>query len=465
MSRPVLTRSNGIDLGRLPNYDKTPKDELVTHPKAIALRLEMKRLVTVKAQIRVNGRQSSDRTIEAAVDVLCEICDRIWRLGYRIERVGQIREDHIRAVVRDHWANGCSPGHLAHVMTQLYKFDDWIGKPGLVRKKESYLPEVNPAELTVKQVAVKSKSWAGNGINVEEKIKDADELDRRFGLMLRMELAFGLRRCEVLQVRPWLDDKGDRLSIRAGIAKGGRPRDIVIDNFDQRQILDFVKSQISNSEFLGWNDRRENGKGLLDRNEQRYIRFMRSIGISRKDSGVTGHGLRAQYAENSALLAGLLPATLGGTVGQMPTKQVHEIRLQVSENLGHSRTSITGSYYGTLKKKLSSSRGFRLPSIMLPGQQAANLFVNPPPMQNVDGSFTVLTIRQRASTDIVVVFEDLTGPISREVGESRVIINKDGIHFEEKLTLEWSDEIQKSIISTMQTLLAEFGLMPNYLRV
>ncbi len=463
MSRPVLNRANGIALGRLPNYDKVPKDELASHPKAVALRLEMKRFISLKAQIRVNGKQSSDRTIETAVDVLCETCDRIWRLGYRIERIGQIREDHIRAVVRDHWANGCSPGHLAYVMTQLHKLDDWIGKPGLVRKKESYLPEVNPAEFTVKQVAVKSKSWAGNGIDVEEKIKDADALDRRFGLMLRMELAFGLRRCEVLQVRPWLDDKGDRLTIRSGIAKGGRPRDIAIDTSDQRLILDFVKSQIANSEFLGWNDRRETGKGLLDRNEQRYMRFMRAIGISRKDSGITGHGLRAQYAENSALLVGLLPATLGGTVGQMPKEQVDEIRLKVSENLGHSRTSITGAYYGTLKKKLSTGRGFRLPSIMLPGQQAANVFVNPPPFQKEDGSFIALSMRQLVSTDIVIVLEDLTGTISREIGEARVEIGKDGIHFTENSILNWSQEIQTTIRATLATLLAKYGLMPNHL--
>lgn len=464
MTRPVLKRINGIAIGRLPNYDKTPQDELASHPKAIALRLEMKRFVTSEAKIRLNGKQSSDRTVETAVDVLSETCDRIWRLGYRIERIAQIREDHIRAVVRDHWANGCSPGHLAHVMTQLHKLDDWLGKPGLVRKKEHYLPEVNPLEFAVKQVATSSKSWSRNGIDLEEKIRQADAIDSRFGLMLRLELGFGLRRCEVLQIRPWHDDRGDRLHIRFGIAKGGRERSIDIETVEQRIILDFAKSRVSKSEFLGWTDGKQRGVGLLERNEQRYNRYMRAIGITRKDAGVTGHGLRAEYAENSALLMGLLPATLGGNLGQMPKENEDEIRLRVSENLGHGRTSVTGAYYGTLKKKLLSGRGFRLPSIMLPGQQAANLFVNPPPMQKADGSFTVLTMRQLASTDIVVVFEDLTGPISREVGESRVMINKDGIHFAENLVLNIADEIKQLITSTMPILLEKFGLMPNDLR-
>lgn len=461
MSRPVLKRFNGIVLGRLPNYDKTPQDELAGHPKAIALRSEMKKFATSKAQLRINGKQSSDRTVETAVDVLCETCDRIWRLGYRIERIAQIREDHIRAVVRDHWANGCSPGHLAHVMTQLHKLDDWLGKPGLVRKKEHYLPEVNPCEFTVKQIATSSKSWSNNGIDIEKKIKHADAIDSRFGLMLRLELAFGLRRCEVLQIRPWHDDRGDRLHIRFGIAKGGRERSIEIETQEQRVILDYAKSRIAKSEFLGWTDGQHRGMGLLDRNERRYNRYMSTIGITRKDAGVTGHGLRAQYAENSALLRGLLPATLGGTLGQMPKEEVDEIRLKVSENLGHGRTSVTGAYYGTLKKKLSTGRGFRLPSIMLPGQQAANVFINPPPIQKADGSFTALSMRQLAATDIVVVLEDLTGSISRELGEAKVEIDKEGILFEENSFPSWSQEVQEVFSSTLATLLAHYGLLTN----
>jgi integrase len=448
----------------LPNYDKTSNDSLATHPKAISLREEMKWFAANKAQIRVNGKKSSERTITTAVDVLCEACDRIWRLGYRIECVSQIREVHIKAVVRDHWANGCSPGHLAHIMTQLHKLDDWLGKPGLTRRKEDYLPEVNPIEFRVKQIATKSKSWTHNGIDVEAKIREADELDTRFGLMIRLELAFGLRRCEVLQIRPWGDDRGDRLNIRTGIAKGGRPRDIDIVTGEQRKILDYVKSRIKKSEFLGWNDGNQTGQGILDRNERRYNRYMSTIGITRKDSGVTGHGLRAQYAENSALLMGLLPATLGGTVGQMPKEEVDEIRLKVSEHLGHSRTSVTGSYYGTLKKKLSVGRGFRLPSIMLPNQQAASVFVNPPPTQSADGRFVVLSIRQLASIDMIIVLEDLTGPISREMGEARFDVDKDGIHFTEISILNWSQEIQTTITATLTILLAQFGLMPNNLR-
>lgn len=78
---------------------------------------------------------------------------------------------------------------------------------------------------------------------------------------------------------------------------------------------------------------------------------MRKIGINKVMAEVTGHGLRAQFAENAALLKDLIPPTLGGTPGQMPREDLDLTRLQVSELLGHSRKSITGAYYGSFGRE------------------------------------------------------------------------------------------------------------------
>lgn len=462
MARHVLTRLNGIELGRLPNYEKISDPIRASHPKAVAFRNEMKLFVQDKAAIRVNGKQSSDRTIETAVEILCEATDRIWRLGYRIDHIKQIKDEHIRAIVRDYWACGCSPKHLITLMTQLNKFDDWIGKPGLTRKKEYYLPEVNPKEFTVFHVATKSKSWSQNGIDVEQKIKQADELNHRFGLMLRIELAFGLRRCEVLQVKPWHDDRGDRLHIRTGIAKGGRPRDIDIDSEGQREILDYVKSRIGKTEFLGWVDGKQTGQSLLKRNERRYSRYMSSIGITRKDAGVTGHGLRAQYAENAALIRGLLPATLGGTLGQMPKEEENAIRLKVSENLGHGRLNVTNAYYGNLKKK-STGRGHTLPFILLNDQSGLVTYVNPGPTQNPDGSYIELSMRQISTTSILVVLLNLTGNEGEEVGSVNVEIVKGGIAYMNNTIPNWTRALEANYSERLKPMLAKFGFFPKSL--
>lgn len=194
-------------------------------------------------------------------------------------------------------------------------------------------------------VASASRSWSENGIDVIEKIKDADELDWRFGLMLRMQLAFGLRRIEVLQIKPWRCDRTDKLCLSA--TKGGRPRDIYIDTGEQRVVLDMVKARLSKDEALGWKNRADGKPATLKYSTQRYSSLLPRIGISRSVSLVTGHGLRAQFAENAALVASMVPPTLGGSLGQMGTDELFVKRVQVSELLGHSRVSVTPSYYGT----------------------------------------------------------------------------------------------------------------------
>jgi hypothetical protein len=146
---------------------------------------------------------------------------------------------------------------------------------------------------------------------------------------------------------PWKADRGDKLVIYPGEAKGNRPRDIYIDNEDQRQVLDFVKSKIKKTERLGWPINSKGEVASLKSNISKYSKCMTAIGISKEQVKATGHGLRAQYAENAALIAHLIPPTLGGSGGQMDRELLNVKLEQVSELLGHSRISVTTSYYGS----------------------------------------------------------------------------------------------------------------------
>lgn len=78
-----------------------------------------------------------------------------------------------------------------------------MGKGEMVKSAPHYLPDVPKKELKVKTVAEKSKSWAANGVDVLGKVIEADAMDRRFGMMLRMALAYGLRAREVIELCPW----------------------------------------------------------------------------------------------------------------------------------------------------------------------------------------------------------------------------------------------------------------------
>jgi integrase len=425
MSRKPLNRKNGIQLDRLPNYNATSTEGADAHPKAILLCEEMKFFVAQKASVRLNGKQSSDRTIQVAVDVMHEFCCRLWRLGFRLETVSQIGGKHIEAVVRDYWACGASPKYFASVYSTLNKFQGWVGKPGLVRNRKVYLPEVDEKEFICSQVAVKSKSWRENGIDVVEKIKEADVLDVRFGLMLRMIWAFGLRRVEVMQIRPWVDDRVYALEVRKGIAKGGRSRNVYIETDHQRDVLDYVKSQINKTEFLGWPSSTFEQGNLLLKNKTRFLYLMRKIGISKEISGVTTHGLRAQYAEGMAVKNGWIPSTLGGTKNQLPADEEKLIRMQLAENLGHSRITVTSAYYGSASAKIQNSRGERISGIRISDGDFVSVYANPPPRARIDGKYPKLSKRIVEQTDFILVREDYTGEFAVEKSQFKFeIIDK-----------------------------------------
>jgi integrase len=319
MPRQALTREYGISLGRLPNYAAKVDYSLEKLPGAVQFRVKMLVFVASKARIRVNGEPASDETIEKSKEILGEMALRLWRLGYFVKTVELMNGSHFEAVVRDHWACGASPKHMAAVMTVLNKLDTWLGRSKPIgKRKEDYLPEVDPSEFKTVMVALKSKSWSENGIDINQKIAEADKKDKRFGLMVRLCLALGLRRCEVLQVIPWKDDRQMFFDIRPGIAKGGRARTIPYLSPAQKEVVDYVKSQLKRNEHLGWTDPVLRGQsGLLKRNEERYSQYMSDVGINKTDSGVTGHGLRVEFAEDMSILLGLIPATRGGTKGQM----------------------------------------------------------------------------------------------------------------------------------------------------
>ena len=80
--------------------------------------------------------------------------------------------------------------------------------------------------------------------------------------------------------------------------------------------------------------------------------MLKTLGISGKDSDCVGHGMRAEYAENIALMHGLLPPVLGGKSSQMEVDARLSILRMVAENMGHHRPEVTGSYYGNFRKSV-----------------------------------------------------------------------------------------------------------------
>ena len=308
---------------------------------------------------RTNGRTASHRTTTAYGEVLKMCFDQLHELGFRLQNPRNLSEAHVEALCQYWHREGKQVSTIQEYLSKLRVFACWIGKGGMVKSLPKYLPHVNKEKLKVRRIAQESKAWSEKGVDIIQKIQEADALDWKFGLMIRMMLAFGLRRKEVTHTRPWKADHGDKLVIYLGEAKGGRPRDVYLDNPEQRIVLDFVKSKLKKGARLGWETDTRGKSASLKYNIRRYNDYMARIGITKLKDGVTGHGLRAQYAENSALIAGMIPPTLGGTRGQIDRGDLDVKRAQISEQLGHSRLSITTSYYGSFGREVKTDEANR----------------------------------------------------------------------------------------------------------
>ncbi|SFB27950.1 Glycerol-3-phosphate cytidylyltransferase, cytidylyltransferase family [Collimonas sp. OK607] len=298
--------------------------------------------------VRCNGKVASERTQTLTKEVVSASIRRLHELGYKIQDPRNLGERHIFVLVNDSW-------HTKHKkiktvqneLSRLRVFCTMLGKPGMVGPLEKYLPNVDPKLLVVRTAALTSKSWSEHGIDLVSKFQEIDERDLRLGLMLRLELGFGLRREEVLKCDPHTQDFGHYLQVFPGQGKGGRWRNIPIISEAQRATLDFVKSRVPKNQALGWEYAPSGKVASLDQNIRRYENLMAALGFTKADAGVTGHGLRAQFAENHSLLLGMMPPTLGGLPGQMARDELQSRQTRLAQALGHDRNTIVNAYVGS----------------------------------------------------------------------------------------------------------------------
>lgn len=308
----------------------------------------LQELIDANAGARVNGNVASFRTRELAATTLFNAFNTLHAIGHRIQKPKNFDNSHVEALVTYWYEKGHGVGTMQSALSVLRKFCVWIGKKGMIQPLPHYLKNV-PATLLKRTATIKAtKSWSGNGVDIEEKIAEADRLDTRFGLMLRAAIAFGLRRKELVMLRPWKADFGDHLAVFSNAGpKTGKARTIAIKTEYQRLLLDQLKERIPKSGALGWTHTRRGKPASLAYQLAEYKRRMRELGITKELVGVTGHGLRAEFSEDAGKREGYTPPTMGGTADQMPKEDLDLARARVSEMLGHSRLSVMNSYYGS----------------------------------------------------------------------------------------------------------------------
>lgn len=285
-----------------------------------------------------DGTVASFETQEKRSSVLYQAFTDLRGLGYRLEEVSQLRGRHVEALTR-HWLEkGLAPSTLQNNLSILRTFASWIGKDGMVEHADRYFPQGEAARSSIN---TEDRSWEARGVDPEQKIAELRQLDERVAIQVELQARFGLRVKESVMLRPHLADKGAYLAISIG-TKGGRDRTVPIDTPEKRELIERAKLLAASKTASTAAPDKSLAQAL-----GHYRRVVAKVGLTKAKLGVTSHGLRHAYAsERYQHYAGAASPVRGGNLGLLDREADRAARLEVSEELGHSREGVTTHYLG-----------------------------------------------------------------------------------------------------------------------
>jgi integrase len=296
-------------------------------------------------------KKVGNETQEKRTTVVRGFFSDLFKLGYKIESVHNLKEKHLLAVFHHLEEMGQSPSTIQNKISIMRLFCEWIGKNGMVRDSTRYVKD--KASVKRSTVVREDKSWVGNDVCVLDKIAEVAQVDLKIALRLELCLAFGLRVREAMSLRPALategNFKGAGVHVRDG-TKGGRSRVVPIENEVQLDVLErAIAVSDKTSGFL--NSAGKDGESRL----WHFYYVVKKCGLTMADEGVTAHGLRHQYMHESFKhLLGIEPPVRGGDLSILDKDELHLASQKLMERAGHSRVTIGSAYYGS--RKIVSSK-------------------------------------------------------------------------------------------------------------
>ncbi|MCD6047038.1 MAG: integrase [Gammaproteobacteria bacterium] len=259
-------------------------------------------------------------------DILLGFADDLFDAGIHLTDIRQIKAKHVAKVV-SHWkSEELGAGTMKNRMSAVRNLWRSLNKKEVLPTndelgiaKRVYKPQFNRAIFNPDFSQI-----------TNYKIRVALELQR----------LFGLRREECLKIKPYLADKGTVLELQPTWCKGGRGRFVPIRTEEQRYWLAEAKkfADNKNASLI------PAGKNYA---QQRYIyeKQVQQIGLSNP------HGLRHAYAQKryKELTGWEAPINGGPRAKELTREQKtkdYQVRMLLSEELGHSRVSILNVYCG-----------------------------------------------------------------------------------------------------------------------
>lgn len=248
-----------------------------------------------------------------------------------LNNVRELKTKHVDYLVERWKSEGLSAGTIKNRMTDLRWISRKIDKPNIVKR-------------TNDEYGIERRVYTDNDKNIAKTLDDK-ELERVSDpytkLSLQLQQEFGLRRSESIKFDPKYADQGDHLKLKSSWCKGGRPREVLVRNERQRELLNEVR------EFC-----REQKSQALIPSEKNYSQQLSVYEKQCSRNGINkNHGLRHYYAQDRYKeLTGWECPKNGGKVAKNMTAEERAIdkqaRLQISSELGHNREGVTNSYLG-----------------------------------------------------------------------------------------------------------------------
>jgi site-specific recombinase XerC len=268
-------------------------------------------------------------------------------------------QKHVHAMVQLWQRERLAPATIQTYFSFLRGLASWLGKPGFMRPPAHY--GLRQDEYQRHEYAQRDKSWATQGLDVEGVLAQVAAFDPRIAASMRLMHTLALRRKESVMFRPNQhvvpfadtglpaeDRKADEYVWIKG--KGGRVRWVPLTTPAQRAAIELARSLVTSR------DAHMGDPALsLKRNLRRLDYALEKFGITRRQAGTTGHGLRhGNLNDLYAELAGVPSPARGG--GSVDADADRAARLAVSERAGHSRMRASGAYIGAVLPRLGAPR-------------------------------------------------------------------------------------------------------------
>ncbi len=255
------------------------------------------------------------------------MANQLHKLGYRHLSATGLKPKHVVALI-EHWKKeSITTATIKNRMAHLRWWAEKVGKADMIADKNS---AYNIDKRTYVTNVSKAKELPTDAL---EKITDAN-----IKVSLQLQAAFGLRREECLKFQPSFADKGNSIVLKSSWCKGGKQREIPLTNDFQRNVLDQAHLVAGRGSMIP-------GKLSYIQQVHRYSSECQKAGLSKM------HGLRHAYAQTryEELTGWKAPAVGGPTSKELTAEQKakdKEVRLMISQELGHERESITATYLG-----------------------------------------------------------------------------------------------------------------------